>query len=223
MSNSSFTRGDGDVVPGYVTLNRNSGINKGVVVLQEWWGLNEQIIHVAETLSSHGFICVVPDLYRGKVATDHETAGHLMSGLDFPSAVKDIQGAANFLKSLGCAKVGVTGFCMGGALTLLAAINAPEFSAASCFYGIPQAGDASTIKIPVQCHFGDLDSLVGFSDKTAACNLEAKLKSGNVNHEFYHYPNSGHAFMNEKKEDHDPQIAALALNRLVTFFNNNLA
>lgn len=79
---------------------------QGLIVLHEWWGMNEQIQQRGEIISSEGnFVVLVPDLYRGKVATDRETAGHLMNGLDWPGAIKDIEGAANYLKSLGCTKV----------------------------------------------------------------------------------------------------------------------
>ena len=78
----------------------------GVIVIHEWWGLNEQIQQEGEMISREGKLTVlVPDFYRGKVATDNETAGHLMNNLDWPGALKDISGAANYLKSLGCQKV----------------------------------------------------------------------------------------------------------------------
>ena len=80
---------------------------QGLVVIQEWWGMNEQIQQEAREIADQGsFVTLVPDLYRGKVATDHETAGHYRDDLDWAGAVKDIQGAICYLKSIGCAKVG---------------------------------------------------------------------------------------------------------------------
>ena len=78
---------------------------KGVIVIQEWWGMNNQIIEEAALISKSGFVTLTPDLYRGKVATDHETAGHYMDDLDWPGAVADIKGAAQYLKANGCVKV----------------------------------------------------------------------------------------------------------------------
>ncbi|XP_060581394.1 uncharacterized protein LOC132737995 [Ruditapes philippinarum] len=79
---------------------------KGLIVLQEWWGMNDQIKQEAEEIGEMGkFVTLVPDLYRGKIATDTEQAGHLMGELDWPGAVKDIQGAAKYLLENGCTKV----------------------------------------------------------------------------------------------------------------------
>ena len=93
-------------------------------------------------------------------------------------------------------QVGVTGFCMGGALSLAAAALVPEVDAAAPFYGIPspELCDVSTIKCPVQCHFGDKDALEGFSSPKDAAALAEKLKSGGVKFEMHMYSGCGHAF-----------------------------
>ena len=90
-----------------VLVGDPSSTKRGLIVLQEWWGMNQQIQDEAADLASKGpFVALVPDLYRGKVATDHEEAGHLMNDLDWPGAIKDIQGAARYLlKEVGCSKV----------------------------------------------------------------------------------------------------------------------
>lgn len=85
-----------------VLTGDTSKSNMGLVVLQEWWGMNEIIINEAADISERGnFVALVPDLYRGKIATDHETAGHYMSDLDWPGAVHDIAAAAKYLKQKG--------------------------------------------------------------------------------------------------------------------------
>lgn len=86
------------------------------------------------------------------MAVDREKAGHLRKGLNWSGAIQDISAGATYLKQLGCTKVGITGFCMGGVLTLSAALRCPEINAASAFYGIPGAdeGDLTKIKIPIQ-------------------------------------------------------------------------
>ena len=87
--------------PGVLTGDTSKS-KMGLVVLQEWWGMNEVIINEAADISERGnFVTLVPDLYRGKIATDHETAGHYMSDLDWPGAVQDIAAAAKYLKQKG--------------------------------------------------------------------------------------------------------------------------
>ena len=148
-SNVSFTGKNGTACPGF--LARAEGSAMGVIVIQEWWGMNAQIVDDTRLFAAQGFNALTVDLYRGEVAVDHEHAGHLMGGLDWPGAVDDLKGAAEYLRSeVGCTHVGVVGFCMGGALTIACAarVGPPLFSAAAPFYGIPGAdfADPSTIK-----------------------------------------------------------------------------
>ena len=99
-----------------------------------------------------------------------------MADLDWEGAVRDVEAAARFLKNISCSKVGVTGFCMGGALTFLAALKVEEISAASPFYGIPKPhlGDLTQITIPVRSHFGENDDVKGLSSPDDYYPLEYK-------------------------------------------------
>ena len=134
----SYKRPDGQSVEGYLAEPSAGAKAPGVVVIQEWWGLNDQIKRVAERLAQAGYRALVPDLYRGKNTLDAKEAEHLMSGLDFGEAAgQDVRGAVQYLKATGSAQAGVTGFCMGGALTLLAAVNVPETNACVAWYGFP--------------------------------------------------------------------------------------
>ena len=203
------------------------GGNIGVIVLQEWWGINDQIKAQGEDISKRGnFTVLIPDLYRGKVATDHETAGHYMNDLDWQGAVKDIQGAAKYLLANGCNKVGVTGFCMGGALSMAGAALVPEIGAAVPFYGIPSAElcDVCTIKIPLQCHFGEKDVLEGFSSPKDYNALKDKLTKADVKFELFTY-DAGHAFTNPTGPlgNYNKDAAELGLNRMAEFFKNILS
>eukprot|EP01094_Clydonella_sp_ATCC50884_P017498 TRINITY_DN3063_c0_g1_i1.p1 TRINITY_DN3063_c0_g1~~TRINITY_DN3063_c0_g1_i1.p1 ORF type:complete len:234 (+),score=72.91 TRINITY_DN3063_c0_g1_i1:45-746(+) len=224
QSNVSFSgKGDTDC-PGFYC--KADGSQLGVIVIQEWWGMNAHITTVVEEFAAAGFCALVPDLYRGEVATDNEHAGHLMGGLDWAGAVADIAGAAKYLRDeQGCTKVGVVGFCMGGALALAAAAltGKPLIDAASCFYGIPSAelADPAKIKIPVQCHFGNEDTLAGFSDPAAANALEEKLKAGGVTHEMHRYP-AQHAFANRASERYHEESANKALAATYAFFKANM-
>src|ERR1051325_5349280 len=131
-----------------------------MVVIQEWWGMNDQIKGVADKLAKAGYRALVPDLYRGKSTGDAKEAEHLMTGLTFGDAAgQDVRGAVQHLKSTGSAKAGVTGFCMGGALTLLAAVNVPEMDAGFIWCGSPplQYVDAKKVKAPLLGHWATQD------------------------------------------------------------------
>ncbi|XP_071110656.1 carboxymethylenebutenolidase-like [Haliotis cracherodii] len=204
---------------------KNSQSKMGIVVLQEWWGLNQQIQDEAAEISKDGgFSTIVPDLYRGKLATDNEEANHLMGDLDWPGAIADIKACAKYLLSNGCAKVGVTGFCMGGALSMASAGLIPEVTAAAPFYGICGDGlcDPSKITKPLQCHFGANDAVAGFSCPESQEKLKKKLDEGKVPYEFYSY-DAGHAFTNKTGPNFNEEACNTSLRRMYEFFRKQLS
>lgn len=220
---SRNTQGD---VHGLLTGDLTS--KKGLIVLHEWWGKNEQIKQQGAHIGQEGKLMVlVPDLYRGKLAKDAETAGHYMKDLDWQGAVMDIEACVKFLQSKGCFKVGVTGFCMGGALSLASAALLPDHvSAAAPFYGIPPAklADVTKIKCPVQAHFASEDHAVGFSSKQDYDLLRNKLESAGVPLEFHEYK-AAHAFCNPENRigpNYNEDLAKLAMRRLCEFMQKNL-
>lgn len=216
-----FGRPDGAQAPGYYIRPAGGNDAPGVVMLEEWWGVNDQIKETADRLASAGFRVLVPDLYRGRVAATGDEATHLMQGLDFgDAATQDARGAAQYLARNG-KKVGVIGFCMGGALTLLAAMHVAEFSAACIWYGYPpeEAGDPSTIAIPVQGHWALHDEYFGIARVDA---IEQAMKAGGRPPEFHRY-DAKHAFYNPGGiGNHDEAAAELAWERTVEFFNRTL-
>jgi carboxymethylenebutenolidase len=228
---TSYKRPDGQSVQGYLaepsSENAGAADAPGMVVIQEWWGLNGQIKGVADKLAKAGYRALVPDLYRGKVALAANEAEHLMTGLNFGDAAgQDVRGAVQFLKGKS-SKVGVTGFCMGGALTLLSAVNVPEADAAVAWYGFPplEYVDASKIKAPLMGHWAteDVPFPIAKVDE-----LEKKLKAANVKFEFHRY-NAKHAFANEEADakklamlKYDPAAAELAWKRTLDFLGKNL-
>src|SRR5204862_6414598 len=125
----------------------SGGHAPGIVISQEWWGLNDQIKGVANRMAETGYRALVPDLYRGKLGLDAKEAEHLMTNLNFADAAgQDVRGAVQYLKT-SSAKVGVTGYCMGGALAILASVFVPEVDATVAWYGFPplEYVDASRI------------------------------------------------------------------------------
>lgn len=216
----SFKRPDGKECNGYFAGPAGADKAPGVVVIQEWWGVNDQIKGVADKLAGLGYRALVPDLYKGKVTLDAAEANHLMTNLNFgDAATQDIRGAAQYLKQ-SSAKVGVVGFCMGGALTVLAAVFVKEVDAASSWYGFPpeQAADVKTISIPLQLHLAEKDA--AFAPENARA-LEAKLREGKVKFESYWY-DAAHAFGNETGPNYNAACAKLAWDRTTAFFAKHL-
>lgn len=211
----TFERPDGGECSGYYAGPEAGGGAPGVVVIQEWWGLNDQIRGVADRLAESGYRALVPDLYRGNITLDAAEAEHMMGDLDFAdAATQDIRGAVQHLKQ-SSPKVAVLGFCMGGALAVLAAVHVEEAGAVVCWYGVPPeaAADTRTIGVPLQGHFALEDDF--FSPEQVDA-LEERLKEGNVTYEFHRY-RAKHAFGNENNEDHDPEATALAWRRTLGF------
>ncbi|MGH7824087.1 MAG: dienelactone hydrolase family protein [Candidatus Binatia bacterium] len=216
----TFKRPDGKDCNGYLAIPGAGDKAPGVVVIQEWWGLNDQIKGVADKLAGLGYQALVPDLYKGKVTLDAAEAQHLMTNLNFADAAsQDVRGAAQYLKQ-SSGKVGVVGFCMGGALTVLAAVFVKDADAASSWYGFPpeQAADVKTTSIPLQLHLAEKDASFSPEDGRA---LEAKLREGKVKFESYWYE-TGHAFGNESGANYNAAAAKLAWDRTIDFFAKHL-
>ncbi|XP_028192631.1 uncharacterized protein LOC114378263 [Glycine soja] len=183
-----------------------------------------------------GYKALIPDLYRGKVGLDVAEAQHLFDGLDWQGVVKDISASINWLKANGSKKVGVTGFCMGGALSVTSSVLVPNVDAAVAFYGVPSSelADPAQAKAPIQAHFGELDNFAGFSNVTTAKALEEKLKTSGFPHEIHIYPGNGHAFMHRSPEgikrrksigmpDEDEAAVQLALSRFQSWMTHYLS
>jgi carboxymethylenebutenolidase len=224
----TFRRPDGKDVQGYLAKPQKLEGAPAIVVIQEWWGVNDQIRGVADRLAQSGYLALVPDLFRGKTTVEEEEANHLLGALDFGDAAgQDIRGAVQYLKQQS-ERVAVTGFCMGGALTLLALSNIPEVSAGVVWYGFPPLEyiDASKIKVPVLGHWGTQDAF--FAAETVDA-LETKLTDAKVDVEFHRYL-AHHAFANEEavgpgrisRTQFDPVWSKLAWDRTLTFLGRTM-
>jgi carboxymethylenebutenolidase len=191
---------NGNSASGYLALPP-SGSGPGVIVVQEWWGLDWGIKEMADRLAAAGFVALAPDLYHGELAghTEMDKAGALMTAMPADRAGRDMSGAVDYLLQHQATTgdgIGVMGFCMGGLLTfVLAALRPDAIKAAVPFYGFPQ-GDAqpdySKIEAAIQGHMAEQDS---FFPPEAARALEARLQELGKDATLTVYPGSGHAFM----------------------------
>jgi carboxymethylenebutenolidase len=224
----TYERPDGKSVQAYISEPANIKNAPGVVVIQEWWGIDDEMRSVADRLAKVGYRALVPDLYRGKLALEANEAEHLMKDLNFGDAAsQDIRGAVQYLKATGSAKVAVTGFCMGGALTVLSAGLVPECDGTVVWYGYPplEYVDAQAIQKPMLAHWALHDE---FFSIAGVDQLEQKLKAAGVEYEFQRY-DAKHAFANPKSDSrHLPPLqynsvaADLAWDRTMTFLKNQL-
>lgn len=218
-----FKRPDGKEVFGYFAPTGAAGA-PGVVVIQEWWGLQDQIRGLADRLALAGYNALAPDLYSGVVVPyhDREAAGKQMQSLDFLDATdQSVRGAAQFLKRNG-AKCGITGFCMGGAVTVIAASRLDEFACAAPFYGIPPeaVSKPADVRVPLQGHFANTD---GFCTPEIVAKFEDGLKAAGKDYEFFRYE-AEHGFVNEQRvSGYDREDAEIAWGRLLGFFKKHLS
>jgi carboxymethylenebutenolidase len=213
-----FARPDGGRTKGYLAIAGQG--RPGIVVIQEWWGLNDQICGVADRFARAGYNALAPDLYKGRLTAVPDEANHLMSGLDFPDATQqDLRGAAQHLKGVS-GPVGVMGFCMGGALTIAALVHIPELAAGVCFYGIPptEFADPAKIRVPFQGHFANQDD---WCTPAAVDQLETALRGAGATCEIHRY-DAAHAFFNERSAAYNVACANQAWERMAGFLEKRL-
>ena len=215
----TLSRPDGGHLDAYL-----SDIDKSrpcVIVIQEWWGLNDHIKSIVDRFEFEGFNALAPDLFHGRITKDADEASHLMDSLDFPGAVhQDIAASLDYLKTIN-PSVAVMGFCMGGALTIGAAARLEGFKAAVCFYGVPPKAFADTadIRIPFQGHFGRKDDWV---TPAVVADIEASMTKAGNPPEVYSY-DADHAFFNKTRPAvYDPEAAEQAWMRMMAFLRAKL-
>jgi carboxymethylenebutenolidase len=216
-----FSRADGKPAEGYLAKAGRAHA-AGVIVIQEWWGLQDQIKGICDRLALAGYDALAPDLYAGTVVPYHDTdaAGREMNSLNFLDATDQVvRGAAQFLKGTGV-KVGLTGFCLGGAVTILGACRIAEITAAVCFYGLPPetVAPARDLKVPLQGHFANRDD---WCTPAAVDKFEADLRAAGKAAEIFRYQ-AEHAFVNEQRDVYDRVAAELAWERMLTFWSQHL-
>lgn len=216
---------NGGTAPGYIAMPEGRGPFPGVIVIQEWWGLEEHIKDVARRVAAEGFVALAPDLYHGQVATEPDEARKLVMAMQMDQAMKDIQGGINYIKSLSTVwpkKVGVVGFCLGGSLTLRAALASSDVGAAAPFYagGVEQiTAEVDKIKAPVFAAFGADDGSIPL-DKVEAFAQELKEKGKDA--EVKVYEGAPHSFFNDTRDSYREAAAQDAWAKTIALFRRSL-
>jgi carboxymethylenebutenolidase len=215
-------RSNGGTCDGYLA----DGGGPGVIVIQEWWGLVPHIEQVVDRFAAEGFTALAPDLYHGRASSEPDEAGKLMMGLNLAEAGKDLSGAVDLLQQrTGRTKVGVTGFCMGGGLTLVLACQRPDaVAAAAPYYGvIPWASaqpDWSALSAKVVGEYAEND---GFAGPAAVRALEKQLHDLGKDATMHIHAGCEHAFFNDTRpEVFDASAARIAFDRTLDLFRSTL-
>jgi carboxymethylenebutenolidase len=220
---------NGGQAEGYLAVPE-AGQGPGVVVIQEWWGLNQQIKEVCDRYAAEGFVALAPDLYRGTEVSlqEPDEAAKMMMALNIEQAAKDMVGAVDYLQAHDAVTsdgVGATGFCIGGGLALWLATLRPEaVKAVVSYYGIipwPAAQpDYSKLQAAVQGHYAENDD---FADPESVRKLEEELKGLGKSVEFFTYPDSDHAFANHhRSEVFNEEHSQTAWERTIAFLRQHL-
>ena len=198
----------------------------GVIVIQEWWGLVPHITDIADRFAAEGFVALAPDMYHGEMTNEPDMAGKLLMSMNLATAGKDLSGAVDLLQErTGRTKVGVTGFCMGGGLALMAACLRPDaIAAAAPFYGGMRTDTViewDNLAAVVEGHYAATDR--GTAAPEAVKELEATLRAKGKNATFHVYPGTQHAFFNDTRpEVYDAAVAKTAWDRTLALFRANL-
>jgi carboxymethylenebutenolidase len=209
---------------GYLARPDDASTHPGVIVIQEWWGLDAHIKSIADRFAREGFFALAPDLYHGSVATEPDEARKLVMNLNREQAIKDLLGAVRHLQSLDAVapkNVGCIGFCMGGSMTLALAAATPDVAAAAPFYAGFQPGpdDIKKIRAEMFCAFGANDAGIPL-DKVRA--FEGVLKDTGRNASVKVYDGAPHSFFNDTKDSYRPDAAEDAWNNSLALFRRVL-
>jgi len=193
-----------ETVRGYVAAPDGGGKKPAIVVIHEWYGLNDFAKRKADAFAKEGYVALAVDLYRGKVATDADTAHQLMRGLPEDRAVRDMKAGVAYLKTrpdVDPAKVGAVGWCMGGGYALALALAEPTLSGTVIYYGhlVTEPATIASLKVPLVGNFGGQDQ--GIPPESVR-EFEAAAKKAGKSVDFKIYPDAGHAFASST----DPKV-----------------
>jgi len=214
---------NGDTATGYLARPDGDGPFPGVIVIQEWWGLDAHIRSLAERFAGEGFVALAPDLYHGQVASEPDDARKLVMAMNGDMAVAEIRAAMTHLTNMEGVQpksVGVIGFCMGGRLTLAVASTGDDrVGAAASFYGggvQPTPEFVAGIHAPVLAVYGAEDKGIPPEQYNA---LAAEMDAQGKTFDMVVYPDAGHAFLNDTRPAYNATAADDAWVRAVQWFH----
>ncbi len=219
----SYDGPGGQTLSGYLAYSEEGPPKPAVVVIQEWWGLNEHIRDVARRFAAEGFAALAPDLYHGAVTTEPDEARKLAMELDTPAAVAEIEAAIAFLQGqpfVASPRVGVVGFCMGGGLVLQTALASEGMGAGVVFYGRPLSpAQAPGVRAPILTFIGTRDSI----PVSGVEAMHAAFETAGLTHELQIIDGAQHAFFNDTRTgSYDAAAAADAWTRTLAWFKRHL-
>lgn len=203
VSLHAFYQNEGVAVDGYLSHPTAHGPWPAVIVAHEWWGLEEHFRDFSRQLAREGMVVLVPDLYRGKIATEAATASMLKTSLDIDRAVDEIIGGIAYLRNLPfvSGKVAVVGFCMGGGLGLLATCRSKEPQCGVIYFPsiYPDTTELENISCPLMFHYGTADTV---TPRSEIDRITRTLDRANKPYELRLYEGADHAFVNDMHPEH---------------------
>jgi carboxymethylenebutenolidase len=193
-----------ETVSGYLWATEGGGKKPGLIVIQEWWGVNDFIKAKSEAFAARGYVALAVDLYRGKVTSDPDIAHQLMRGMPEDRAMRDLKGAVAYLKSrpdVDPSRIGSIGWCMGGGYSLALALAEPTLAGSVINYGrlVTDPEKIKSLKVPLLGNFGGKDE--GIPPATVT-EFQSKAKAAGKNVDFKIYPEAGHGFASSS----DPKV-----------------
>ncbi len=207
--------------PGYLAQPERPGPFPGVVVIQEWWGLDDHIKSVARRFADAGYAALAPDLYRGRLADEPDEARKLAMTLEQGQAIADIQSAVDYLASqpfVAPNKIGVVGFCLGGGLAMLMALQGHSVGAVVSFYGSGvdlSEQQIAHVSVPVLGLYGERD---GGLPVEQVREWERRFQAAGKTNQMVIYPGAPHAFFNDTRSSYRADAADDAWRRTLAWF-----
>jgi carboxymethylenebutenolidase len=193
-----------EMVSAYLALPTTTGRKPAVIVIQEWWGVNDWVKGKADEFGKKGYVAFAPDLYRGKVATDPDLAHQLMRGMPEDRAMRDLKAAFDYLRSrddVDFPRIASVGWCMGGGYSLQLALAQPKLAGAVVYYGRLVTDDAAilSLAVPLLGNFGGRDEGI---PAESVREFQRKAKAAGKRVDFKIYPGAGHGFASSR----DPKV-----------------
>ena len=215
---------DGETLMGYLARPTGDETKPAVVVIQEWWGLNDHIKEVARRIAAAGYVALAPDLYHGVVVSEPNEARKLVMELDMAEAVNEIQQAITYLldqEFVTGDKAGIVGFCMGGGLALQTGLTSSDLGAIVAFYGSPlKPEQAADVKAPVLGLYGAADQGIPVDAVNA---MDEALTAAGIENAITIYDGAQHAFFNDTRaESYNAEAAADAWEKTLAWFSGHL-